>query len=56
MAVVTVAWDASAFGRIDAAEATTNWSATGSGASPTVETDYYYQGAGLYINLHFCIY
>jgi hypothetical protein len=45
MATVTVAWDASAFGRINAAEATTGWSATGAGATPTVETDYYYQGA-----------
>ena len=44
MAAVTVAWDAAAFGRLDGAEATTNWAATGSGASPTVETDYYYQG------------
>ena len=45
MAAVTVAWDAASFGRIDAAESTTNWWATGSGASPTVETDYYYQGS-----------
>ena len=45
MAVVTVGWDASAFGRLDGAETTTGWTATGSGASPTVETDYYYQGA-----------
>lgn len=44
MAVVSVAWDASANGRLDDATTTTNWSATGSGASPTVETDYYYQG------------
>lgn len=44
MAAVTVAWDAAAFGRLNAADATTGWSATGSGASPTVETDYYYQG------------
>jgi hypothetical protein len=45
MAVTTVAWDAAAFGRLDNADTTTNWTATGSGASPTVETDYYYQGA-----------
>ena len=45
MAVVTVAWDAASFGRLNGAEATTNWTATGSGATPTVETDYYYQGA-----------
>ena len=44
MAVVSVVWDAAASGRYNAADATTGWSATGSGASPTVETDYYYQG------------
>ena len=44
MAVVSVVWDAAASGRLNAADATTNWTATGSGASPTVETDYYYQG------------
>jgi len=44
MATVTVSWDNAASGRLDDATATTNWTATGSGASPTVETDYYYQG------------
>lgn len=45
MTVAEVAWDAVSFGRLNAAEGTTDWSATGSGASPTIETDYFYQGA-----------
>lgn len=45
MAAVTVAWDAAAYGRLTNADTVTGFTAVGSGASPTVETDYYYQGA-----------
>lgn len=43
MANFSVSWDAAAFGRLDTAEATTNWN--NDGASPTVEPDFFYQGS-----------
>ncbi|MGI9570001.1 MAG: hypothetical protein ACR2PH_09765, partial [Desulfobulbia bacterium] len=45
MVAVAVAWDAASFGRLDAAESTTGWSATGSGASASLEPEFFYQGS-----------
>jgi hypothetical protein len=44
MANFGVTWDAAAFGRLDTAEATTNWTAEGIG-SLGVEPDFFYQGS-----------
>ena len=45
MVTAVVAWDATSFGRLDAAESITGWAATGSGATATLEAEYFYQGS-----------